>query len=163
MQSVEELVDVRETNFPVNPKAWHDSSRPFDPVARSALGDEGKIFVQLNAAEALFNSTGNILAWKPEAYETSGSPFDAWFAIHTMIPELADAQVLLAGLPVGTTLIETLQQKMENKVTLSIAESEVVEVWKKLLWCEAEPVAENIVGRTPADWDCYGQGRTLDN
>ena len=43
MSSIEALqVDVRETNFPVNPKAWHSPSVPFDPVARTAVGARRK-------------------------------------------------------------------------------------------------------------------------
>jgi hypothetical protein len=89
MSSVEELdVEVRETNFPANPKAWQSASVPFRPVARTAVaGNDGSIFAQLNADTAGDNN--DVVAWNSSTYQTDKvSMLDAWFAIHTVIPEL---------------------------------------------------------------------------
>jgi hypothetical protein len=153
MASVEALgVKVRETNFPVNPKAWHNTSMPFNDVVRSAVGEDGKIFVQLQ--------NENILAWNLSTLDSgteATSQFDAWFAIHTIIPELAGAEVLLTGWPVRKSEVDRLRQKNLSQTKLSIAESEIVEVWKKLRWCQF-PDKSKDVGRVTADDDCYLRG-----
>lgn len=161
MESVESLgIEVRETNFPVNRKAWHNASTPFWPVARTAVGWEGKIFVQPRADS--ITTSGDILAWNSSAYAGSmESMFDAWFAIHTVIPELVNAQVLLAGLPASRHEFYNLQSKMRSEDNLTIAEGEIVNVWKQLRWCPVETAPPAV--RFVADSDCYLMGKPIDN
>lgn len=159
MESVEALVDVRETNFPVNPKAWHSPAVPFESVARTAVGYHGKIFAQLSATDT--STSGDILAWNQSTYGDWRRPFDAWFAIHTAIPELVGAQVLLAGLPTISDQVKYLKDRVANKKNLTIVETEIVDVWKQLKWCDFRIGIdlEQIVGRTVAEWDCYSRGK----
>jgi hypothetical protein len=166
-------VQVRETNFPIDPRAWKSPGVPFSPVARSAMNGKLKLFAQLDASaiDAHGAWTGDILSWnfpKLDESRNGTSPWDAYFALHSVIPELENAELLLSGLPAGLTLFNGLQSKYKNngRLKLSIAEKEIIEVYKKLRWCKPadkdlmKPGDEpNTAGRTVAPWDCYGKGK----
>lgn len=48
VKSLEELgIQYRETNYPLNRKAWFNSSQPYDSVARTALDLNNQIFMQV--------------------------------------------------------------------------------------------------------------------
>ena len=66
MQSIEEMVEVRETNFPMNTKSWGSLPVPFAPIAHTALGHDGRIFAQLDATSSASN---DVLAWNASTYE----------------------------------------------------------------------------------------------
>ena len=79
------------------------------------------------------SSAGQISAWKPSAYEDgTTSSFDTWFSIHAAIPELVDAEVVLAGLPVGKSEVDKLRSKANSTAKLSIPEIEILDIWNKL-------------------------------
>jgi hypothetical protein len=151
MKSVEEIVDVRETNFPTNPKGWKSRSVPYDPVARSALSADGRLFLQPSATA----SADNVRAWK---LEEDVNPIDAWFAVHSTIRELDEAQVLMAGMPLGVEHLNRLREKVKQQKALSIAEKEIHEVWKQLKWCENNFSWDNTAVKATTDWDCFGRG-----
>ena len=134
----------------MNKKSWGSLSVPFAPIARTALGHDGRIFAQLDVS----------------TYERSEnkSPMDAWFSIHTTLPELVDAQVLLAGMPTSNAIVYNLMTKIQSKVQLSIAESEIKYVFQNLCWCYDNwlEIAEGTsVGRTMADLDCHSKGKHI--
>jgi hypothetical protein len=169
-------VEVRETNFPSDPRAWRSPAVPFSPVARSAIDGQLMLFAQLDAtAIDVFGSwKGDILSWnfpKLDGARNGSSPWDAYFGLHSVIPGLDEAELLLSGIPAGRTLFKVLQSKYRQsvnneKVQLGMAEKEIFEVYKKLRWCKPAVIdrmkpgdEHNTAGRTVAPWDCYGKGK----
>jgi hypothetical protein len=162
-------VQVRETNFPTDPRAWKSPDIPFSPVARSAMDGKLKLFAQLDASAINKHGswTSDILSWDVANLGESRngtSPWDAYFALHSVIPELANAELLLSGLPAGLKLFRGLHSKYRSsynseRSTLSVAEEEIIDVYKKLRWCKPANQGSYTVGRTFAPWDCYGKGK----
>ena len=166
-------VDVRETNFPADPRTWKSPEEPFSPVARAAMDGTWKLYAQRDASalDADGSWKDEILTWDLRKISLNGTnPFDAYFALHSVLPELDQAELLLSGLPAGLDLFRPLKakyRKIANGVDLktSPAEKEIFEVWNLLRWCKPankdkmNPGDEhNTAGRTVAPWDCYGRG-----
>ena len=171
MQSVEELgIDVRETNFPNNPKAWYSETTPFKSAARTALGDFMKdqtMFVQ-------YPDT-TIRAWKfVREFNTTktmdqGKAIDAWWALHTAIPEIDESELLLVNphfihmhyhRPLHKRMRTHKGQRPNNadEEEGMVAEYEIASVFYRLRWCTKDIKQDQVVGVFKADDDCYGLG-----
>jgi hypothetical protein len=178
MASVEDLgVDVRETNFPNNPKAWFNATVPFRTVARTALGNfktDGTMFVQYPPSSGA-EIGAKTHAWKflPESNTTENmmSPetsLDAWWALHTSIAEIDAAELLLVNPHFINNLYHRpLHRKMRTtrgrrvgdaEYEEGISEYEIASVFYRLRWCTKDTKLDRVVGVFKADDDCYGRG-----
>jgi len=164
-RSVEELgIDFRETAFPSNPKAHYSDSVPFQTVARTAMGSvldsarDNTMFAQFPNGKG--NSDDTIRAWKFQDMD-EGSALDAWWAMHTALSQVDEAELLLVNPHYITgSYVDRINTK-HSLGQLSTAEKEIAEVYSMLRWCLNESLGfspQNVVGRSPADWNCYGKG-----
>ena len=172
LKSVEEVgVDYRETTFPNNFKAWSNPTTPFETVARTAVGDH-KMFAQYPSLDV--DGQIETRAWKTttEGSNTtldSVDEVDAWWAMHSTLPEIDDAELLLVNphfmsskyyYPMLTKVRK--QQRIEPlyKSGRGRAMHEISSVYKKLRWClnKEDIHLEKIVGNFKTTNDCYGRG-----
>ncbi|CAB9526878.1 expressed unknown protein [Seminavis robusta] len=172
LESVEELgVDYRETTFFNNQKSWirpHDT--PFDTVARSALGSFDKdqtMFAQYNDV----HDDPVTRAWKFGTDQVDS--IDAWWALHTTIPQVDGAEALLVNthflnLFYHRRIEKRLRNGLQNmsphpSAGRGRAEYDIAGVFSKLRWCpKGKDYFGNIVGAFQASDDCYGRGETID-
>ena len=167
-------IDYRETNFPHNKKAWHSEAVPFRSVARTALAPlkgvdkENAMYVQHAGKATGFRDDANAdegitKAWKFHNDTTETQALDAWWALHTAIPEVDHAELLLVNPHfVSGYYTKLLRAKLNDKTyTPSVAEAEIFAVFKRLKWCPGDPilVKSNVVGHASAALSCYGKGR----
>ena len=167
--TVEDMqIDYRETNFPHNPKSWNTEDTPFGNVARTAMGamtevgKERSMMVQMPTSG---EDGGPIQAWKFDESMNERQALDAWWALHTAIPEVDSAELLLANPHfinrLWTGRMES-QRKGKQNSSMSVAEREIAEVYSRLKWCfdKGTPIVtfENIVGRSAPGYDCHGKG-----
>ena len=172
MKSVEELgIEYRETTFANNPKAWHSVADPFRTVARTALGDfrkDGTMFAEFDTG------TGEkaTRAWKFNA--TLGmdqvDSIDAWWALHTAVPDIDNAELLLANphflnihyhRPLANRLKRGIWNFTPDKDSgRTSAEYEITSVFSRLRWCDykMDEGQDLIVGVLKSTNDCYGKG-----
>jgi hypothetical protein len=85
LKSVEDIgVDYRETTFLNNPKSWVSPNRPFDTVARTAMGSfghDGTMFVQYRTALDIAETR----AWKfNRTAMDQVDALDTWWSLHTL-------------------------------------------------------------------------------
>lgn len=149
-------IEFRETNFPHNNKAWHSESIPFRSVARTALAplksvdEEGTMYIQLPNKE--------IKAWKFNENSSESQALDAWWASHTAIPDVDSAELLLVNPHfMSSKYAIDLQAKMNDmNSTLSVAEKEIIDVYRRLKWCLEKSIVnkENSIGRSAAESAC---------
>lgn len=180
MKSVEELdIDVRETNFPNNPKSWYSPSIPFGSVARTALGSFKKdqtMFAQYPKEQDGHKKGTISRAWKitTDAMNSTKSmdeesAIDTWWAMHTAIPEIDEAELLLVNPHfINMHYHRPLSKKMRTKggrradddsSFKGIAEYEIASVYYRLRWCtHRDKQLDRVVGTFKADDDCYGRG-----
>lgn len=162
-ESVEEVgVDYRETTFPTNPKAWINETVFFQSVARTALGNwdhDKTMFAQYPAADP--NNDGVIKAWKFNEPVQSVAAVDIWWAMHTAVPEIDNAELLLVNPHFYNASVATEMNTKKKSNQLTGAEKEIAEIHSRLRWCFdlAIVVYENIVGRTNPDYNCHGRGK----
>ena len=90
---------------------------------------------------------------------------DAWWALHTAIPEVDSAELLLVNPHfISWESTRRLKSKMERKkYKPTVAEKEIFDIYAKLKWCPSgDPkyvvVRDDIVGRSSAERACYGKG-----
>ncbi|KAL7536056.1 hypothetical protein ACHAXR_006892, partial [Thalassiosira sp. AJA248-18] len=171
-EPVDEMnIDYRETNFPHNKKSWHSEANPFQSVARTALAPinsvdkESTMYVQYpNKATALRGGSssdeGIIKAWKFDNKMSEENALDAWWALHTAIPEVDSAELLLVNPHfMSATYTSTLRSKLNrDDYTPSVAEKEIFDVYSKLKWCPGDKIVvkDHIVGRSSAELSCHG-------
>ena len=170
--TVEEMgIEYRETNFPHNPKSWRSEEVPFQSVARTAVGSimdpdaERTMYVQLpnNNGDP---SEGAFKAWNFTDDVLESDALDTWWAMHTAIPDIDSAELLLVNphiLNDGFTLRLDGKLNRKDPSLLSIAEMEILAVYKRLKWCfdGALPIViyENVIGRSSPEYDCFGKGQ----
>lgn len=169
-EPVEEMgIDFRETNFPYNKKAWHSEAIPFQSVARTALAPiktvdkESTMYVQYPNSKSA--EEGTIKAWRFDDNMREEKALDAWWAMHTAIPEVDSAELLLVNPHfISWESTRRLKSKMERKkYKPTVAEKEIFDIYTKLKWCPSgDPksvvVRDDIVGRSSAERACYGKG-----
>ncbi|CAB9496882.1 expressed unknown protein [Seminavis robusta] len=185
LQSVEELgVDYRETTFFNNHKSWIHDDTPFDTVARTAMGDFKKdqtMFAQYyddsNAqqhgnADADPPVTMTTRAWKfNSTLMDQVDAIDAWWALHTTIPEIDAAEALLVNThflnqhyhrPLGGRLRKEFRKMNPDPRTgRGRAEYDIAGTFAKLRWCPEGKhfgVQDEIAGVFKSNDDCYGKG-----
>ncbi|CAB9520021.1 unknown protein [Seminavis robusta] len=175
LESVEELgVDYRETTFFSNPKSWvHPHDTPFDTVARTALGRLDKdqtMFAQYNDV----HDDPVTRAWRFDtATIDEVASMDAWWALHTTIPQVDGAEALLVNshfFYVGShKRIETElrrngldSMKPHSATGRGRAEYDIAGVFSKLRWCKDKDFRFRIIGNFQASDDCYGRGERME-
>ena len=91
---------------------------------------------------------------------------DAWWALHTALPEVDSAEMLFVNPHfISGTYIEYLENDRRSGVTTgaSVAEREIIDVFNRLRWCvdRGTPIViyENIIGRSSPDYACHGKGK----
>ena len=101
-------------------------------------------------------------AW---AFDTTsdGTALDAWWALHTAIPEVDAAELLLVNphfmsAPYASKLAANMRSKDYQP---SVAEREVFDVYKQLRWCLGDKFVneDSVIGRSSAELSCHGKGR----
>ena len=180
LESVEQLgIDYRETSFPNNPKAWSSSNVPFETVARTALGDlkkDGTMFVETSHFQqdgAVDSKTTQ--AWKFVPDTNSTQPMDqtdavdAWWALHTALPEVDMAELLLPNTHfLNMHYHRPLSGRARKRDILpddetgrGRAEFEIASVYHKLRWClsKDDNPPDKVVGVIKSSDDCYGRGK----
>lgn len=176
-EPVEEMgVDYRETNFLHNRKSWNRDGEPFQSAARTALaplkhaGRERTMYVQYPSEATGFGNDdskeGRIEAWEFKIGTSEMDALDAWWALHTAIPEVDESELLLVNPHI---ISSSFAEKMYNHRRVpgykpsSPAEREIIAVYDKLRWCieRGSPIVifENIVGRSSPDYACHGKGK----
>lgn len=133
METVEPFVEVRETNFPSNPRGWKTRQR-FNPVSRIGIsGDEGasmQLYRQRNAwATKTLAESWNF------TYVSAADWMEKWFAL---ADEAVDARVLLAGLPAVIRLITPVtrlySQLWKDRKSLDYIDFENATAAEKEVW-----------------------------
>ena len=109
------------------------------------------------------NDEGQVRSWKFTDSTGESDALDAWWALHTAIPEVDSAELLLANPHFITAKYATrLDERLKRSGIMSVAEREITDIVSRLRWCfqKALPVViyENIVGRTSAEYACHGKG-----
>ncbi|KAL7544307.1 hypothetical protein ACHAWF_007691, partial [Thalassiosira exigua] len=162
-EPVEEIgVDFQETNFPHDQRSWRSDEVPYGSVARTALAP----------------CTSNT----PPPAKSAGASrrqdevaLDAWWALHTAIPEVDTAELLLVNphfvsAPYATKLerkmadgdyAPSVARKMaDGDYAPSVAKREIFGVYKRLKWCMGNPIVNkaNVIGRSSAELSCHGKG-----
>mmetsp|Transcript_834 Transcript_834/g.1478 ORF Transcript_834/g.1478 Transcript_834/m.1478 type:complete len:196 (+) Transcript_834:1-588(+) len=187
-------IDYRETNFPRNRKSWHSETISFQSVARTALAPlkdvdkEGTMYVQyptnsnittthhpLNGGDGDSSkgttTTTITKAWKFNNINDTRAEeraLDAWWALHTAIPEVDSSELLLVNPHfISASYTRKLRSKLErsrkiNNYTPSGAEKEIFEVYERLKWCAGDKIVKknDLVGRGSAEGSCHGKGHT---
>lgn len=166
LESVKELgIDYKETSFPNNPKAWHNSTTPFQSVARTALGAwntagaEKSMFAQFPGDDP--HAEGPIQAWRFEDPITEQDAINAWWAMHTAVPEIDNAELLLVNPHFINSAHLGIVKQLKGMSKLVGVEREIADIHAKLRWCWHPTTTvsyEDIVGRSSPDYDCYGRG-----
>jgi Nucleotide-diphospho-sugar transferase len=171
LKSVEDLgVEYRETTFLNNPKSWSSLDRPFDSVARTALGSfqkDGTMFVQYNSA-----GTTETRAWKFNSTAMDQEhAMDAWWALHASIPQVDAAELLLVNPHflnshyhasiVNSGKLQRNELKADPTTGRGRAEYDIASVFAKLRWC---PTVKDLtvdpgVGVFKSSKDCYSLGK----
>ena len=181
LESVEQLgIDYRETSFPNNPKAWSSSNVPFETVARTALGDlkkDGTMFVETSHFRETDGAADSktIQAWKfvPDTNATQPmdqtDAVDAWWALHTILPEVDTAELLLANthflnMHYHRPLSGRARKRdifPDSETGRGRAEFEIASVYHKLRWClsKDDNPPDKVVGVIKSSDDCYGRGK----
>ena len=152
-------IDYRETNFPHNSK-----TTPLQSAARTALAPlrevdkEGTMYVEYPAGASAVTK-----AWTFDNTTSDGTALDAWWALHTAIPEVDSAELLLVNphfmsAPYALNLVSKMRS---NDYQPSVAEKEIMDVYAKLRWCLGDPIVdkESVIGRSSAELSCHGKGR----
>ena len=169
-EPVEEMgIDFRETMFLHNKKSWHSKKDPFRSAARAALAPledadkEGTMYgqhpIKSTGIHGIHKDQNEIKALTFNDNTIEENALDAWWALHTAIPEVDSAELLL----VNPHFISS--SKFEAKITNgeytpSVAEKDIFEVYKLLTWCPGNPIVrkKNIIGRSSAEMSCHGKG-----
>jgi hypothetical protein len=166
-------IDYRETNFPHNRKAWHSEATPFRSVARTALAPlkgvdkESTMYVQYPRKATGLHGDGSVeeeitKAWRFTTNTTEEQALDAWWALHTAIPEVDAAELLLVNPHfVSGYYTNLLRAKLHDKAYApSVAETEIFAVYRRLKWCPGDPIVAkgSVVGRASAELTCHGKG-----
>jgi hypothetical protein len=158
LESIENLVDFRETGFPVNRKSWYNETVPFTSVARTALGvswkptTQWKLFAQLPGKE-------EIHAWKVDV----DNPIDAWVG-YMASPAIHDAELLLVNPQfIHAESFHPLTVDATTEARNPVVH-EIREIAKHhLRWCDG--VSQDAMNHWPAatynpEADCYGRGES---
>lgn len=159
MQSLEGLVDVRETNFPSNKKAWYSQTEPFESVARVALFSgsrdlptvkvDGRLFAQISDSDEIF-------AWDIEG---ESQKVDALFGLVSASTEIHEAEALFVNPSFTPDYWDWRIGQREMNRDLSPAEKEILYVFDHLKWCgNIEHEKERPAVRYSSAQDCYGKG-----
>jgi Nucleotide-diphospho-sugar transferase len=172
LKSIEDIgVDYRETTFLNNPKSWVRPGRPFDTVARTALGAfqrDGTMFAQYSTA----SDTDETRAWMFNRTEMDEvDAIDAWWSLHVSNPQVDAAELLLVNPHfVKDDYHGPLSDKLRRHELVhdpttgrGRAEHEITSVFAKLRWCpdKDDPwVADHGVGVFKSSRDCYSQGES---
>ena len=173
LQSLEGVVEFRETNFINNPKAWFSEDQPFESYARTALGttprnpDEIKLYGKPRSAVG-GDGSEKIEKWRfPRELKYLGIHFiDVWLHMMTSIG-YDDAELLLVN----------PQFLFDRKIEFSKYQNAspiMREIWQlyggTIKWCIKDNQPNNVwsqiltvwpAGRVRAQDDCYGQGNLL--
>jgi hypothetical protein len=150
-------IEFRETNFPHNKKSWYSDVTPFRSAARTALAPltsvdkEGTMYAQL--------PNGDIKAWKFSNATLEAEALDTWWALQTAVPEIDSSELLLVNPHfMSSNYARDLSAKMNNATaSLSVAEREIIDVYKQLKWCLDRTFIVNkdhIIGRSAAESAC---------
>ena len=153
MESLEKLVDIRETNFPSNKKAWYSPSKPFKSFARVALypGSEvttdGRLFAQTSASDDIF-------AWKIEG---DALKVDSLFGLVSGSSDLHHAEALFVN---PSFMMRNWDYRIgsKDKKQLSQAEKEILYVFDNLRWCGTNLELGTPAVKFSSANDCYGKG-----
>ena len=153
MESLEKLVDVRETNFPSNRKSWYSPSEPFKSSARVALypGSEvttdGRLFAQTSASDDIF-------AWKIEG---DALKVDSLFGLVSASSDLHHAEALFVN---PSFMMRNWDYRIgsKDKNQLSQAEKEILYVFDNLRWCGTNLELGTPAVKFSSANDCYGKG-----
>ena len=155
MESLEGLVDVRETNFPSNKKAWYSNTEPFKSVARVALfpgekhKEKGRMFAQTS-------QSADIFAW---SIEDEKQKLDGLFGLIGASPELHEAEALFFN-PAFTQGGWDLRVANREQIgDLSEAEKEILYVFDHLKWCGTDYERDRPAVKHSSSQDCYGKGK----
>jgi hypothetical protein len=164
--NVEDLVDFRETNFPSNPKSWHDSETPFRNVAVTAfLVDNITLYAEVTDDEA---HSHNIFreAWTAASLEDS-ERMEMWLGSLIGVPEIDSAELLLVNPDViDASYLRTLTRRSNNaeklehldsKLALSNFEKDIVTVHGLLRWCYDNGF-RHTASKASASSSCFGKG-----
>lgn len=154
-------IDYRETNFPHNPKSWSSKDVPFENVTRTALGAIADAGMENSMMVQSFD--GTIDAWKFDDGMDEMEALDAWWALHTSIPQVDSAELLLVNPHIiNRAWANRMEQRVSKKLDLGVAGAEIVAVYNRLKWCfdpkSAMVTFENVVGRSSPEYDCHGKG-----
>ena len=155
MESLEFLVDVRETNFPSNKKAWYSDTEPFKSAARVALfsgakrNEEGRLFAQIPESDDFF-------AW---SIEDDAQKADGLFGLVSASPELHDAEALFFNPAFTQSGWDRRIAEREKKGHLSTAEKEILYVFDRLKWCGTNYERDRPAVKHSSSHDCYGKGK----
>ena len=174
LQSLEGVVEFRETNFVNNPKAWFRDDQPFESYARTALGttprDSGemKLYGQPKSVVG-GDDIDSIEKWRfPRDMKHLGIHFiDIWMHLMTS-SGYDDAELLLVN-------PQFLFDRKSEFRLLKDASPIMREIWQlysgTIKWCIKGGGRDNDVwnqlltvwpaGRARAQDDCYGQGSLL--
>ena len=154
MESLENLVDVRETNFPSNKKSWFSHVEPFKTVARVALypGSEkmqdGRLFEQTSASDEIYS-------WEIEG---DAQKVDGMFGLVSASPDLHEAEALFVN-PSFTTRNWDFRLGTKDIKRLSQAEKEILYVFDNLRWCGTKVELGTPAIKYNSARDCYGKGK----
>ena len=124
MESLEKLVDVRETNFPSKKKAWYTPSQPFKSSARVAMypgsevSTDGRLFAQTSKSDEIF-------AWKIEG---DALKVDGLFGLVSASSDLHESEAPFAN---PSFMMKNWDYRIGNKdkKQLSQAEKEILYVF----------------------------------
>jgi hypothetical protein len=155
-EAVEEMnIDFRETNFPHNKKSSFSSLHSVARTALAPINDvdkEGSMYVQF--------PNKSIQAWKfSDDMSEEQAALDAWWGLHTAVSEVDSAELLLVNPHfISASTAAKLKSKMRrNDYTPSIAEKEIIEVYKRLRWCLGNPIVnkDTTIGQSAAELSCH--------
>ena len=153
LESLEKLVDFRETNFPSNSKAWYSKTEPFKTYARLALYPgsteitDGRLFAQTSASDEIF-------AWKIEG---DALKVDGLFGLVSASHDLHHAEALFVN---PSFMMRNWDYRIGNKdkKQLSQAEKEILYVFDNLRWCGTNLELGTPAVKFSSANDCYGKG-----
>lgn len=180
---VTEIVDIRETNFLTNPKAWRKEENasgtdywPFETVVDTALfqsvdGDKNStmIYTQFSDRSSIVSNT----LWNSHVPEHEW--LDAWVGSLSVNPEYDSAEVLLVNPDAfidritSETMFKRLRAWQEKKETennntklppIGRMEQEVLEIYDMLGWCWGRDKGFQQTGnKISATNSCFGIGK----
>jgi len=105
-------------------------------------------------------------AWKFNNATAEERALDAWWALHTAIPEVDSSELLLVNphfvsAPYARKLRSKLSRsRKEKNYEPSVAEKEIFRVYERLKWCPGDKIVnkDHVVGRSSAEGSCHGKG-----